>query len=309
MTNLDLGKVPHPIPYQGSKRGLASVIIGYFPREADRLIEPFAGSSAVSLATAHRRRVDRFLLNDANQALMSLWDAIINRPEGLADSYEQLWRAQLGRERTFYDIVRTWFNQTQRPDYFLYLLARCVKASVRYNPSGEFNQSPDNRRKGARPETMRKRILGASHLLKGKTDLSGMDYREALAYATPSDIVYMDPPYRGVCEGKDRRYTGTLSFDADAFVDALHTLNERRVPFIVSYDGRTGQKTFGEALPDVLDLVRLELDVGRSSQATLLGRDANTFESLYLSPALVSLSGWSIPQASLNYQYALITRS
>ena len=90
-------------------------------------------------------------------------------PNNIANAYEKLWKAQTGQEREYYDWVRTQFNQTQRPDYLLYLLARCVKASVRYNAYGEFNQSPDNRRKGARPDTMRENIVGASRLLKGKT--------------------------------------------------------------------------------------------------------------------------------------------
>jgi DNA adenine methylase len=39
-------------------------------------------------------------------------------------------------------------------------------------------------------------------------------------------------------------------------------------------------------LPDHLDLTHMELEAGRSSQATLLGRDDATFESLYISPVL-----------------------
>jgi DNA adenine methylase len=39
-------------------------------------------------------------------------------------------------------------------------------------------------------------------------------------------------------------------------------------------------------LPERLRLHLVELDAGRSSQATLLGRDEVTVESLYLSPAL-----------------------
>ncbi len=295
--------VPHPIPYQGSKRACASEIMAYFPGDADRLIEPFAGSAAVALATAHHRRAQRFLINDINQALIKLWDEIINRPEAIANAYEKLWQAQLGQERGFYDLVRSKFNHTQRPDYFLYLLARCVKASVRYNPNGEFNQSPDNRRKGARPDAMRDRILRASLLLKGKTGLSCLDYRDLLLDATPSDIVYMDPPYRGVCSGKDRRYRGSLSFDADAFVGMLRVLNDKGVSFIVSYDGRTGEKTFGSKLPEFLGLKRLEINVGRSSQATLLGRNANTVESLYLSPALIGRIGEVAVPKHGNYRY------
>lgn len=280
--------IPHPIPYQGSKRALAPVIIGYFPADAERLIEPFAGSAAVSLAASHYRKVRRFLINDINQALVNLWDQIIHKPEEIISSYERLWQVQQGQERHFYDVVRAEFNKTQRPDYFLYLLARCVKASVRYNPDGEFNQSPDNRRKGAHPSAMRARVMGASRLLNGKTELACADYKQVLSEATPSDIVYMDPPYAGVCSGKDRRYLGALSFDTKEFVNELYTLNARGISFILSYDGRTGEKTFGHLLPASLDLTRLEVNAGRSSQATLLGRVAETVESLYLSPALMN---------------------
>jgi len=58
--------VPHPIPYQGSKRGLARAIISYFPQDAARLAEPFAGSAAVSLAAAYYGKANSFLLNDLN---------------------------------------------------------------------------------------------------------------------------------------------------------------------------------------------------------------------------------------------------
>jgi len=277
--------VPHPIPYQGSKRALAQTIIACFPADSVRLVEPFAGSAAVSLAAAYAGKIDTFLLNDINAPLMALWDAIIDRPDEIADSYERLWHEQQGREREFYDWVRAEFNRTHRPDYFLYLLARCVKASVRYNADGEFNQSPDNRRKGARPGTMRSHIHRASHLLRGRTVLTSGDYRQTLEMAGSADVIYMDPPYQGVCASGDPRYVEGVAFDE--FVDALAGLNARRIAYIVSYDGRTGSKAFGRPLPDSLSLTRLEIDAGRSSQATLLGRAANTYESLYLSPALV----------------------
>ena len=134
--------VPHPIPYQGSKRNLAQVILSYLPARFTRLVEPFAGSAAISLAAAYRRQTDRFLINDRHEPLVALWREITERPDELADEYEELWRDQIGNERKFYDQVRTRFNKTHRPAAFLYLLARCVKAAIRYNGSGEFNNSP-----------------------------------------------------------------------------------------------------------------------------------------------------------------------
>jgi DNA adenine methylase len=284
-----MANIPHPIPYQGSKRNLAQAIIAYFPEEAERLIEPFAGSAAIALAAAHRGKVQQYILNDLNAALIALWDEIINNPTRIADAYAALWLAQKGQERAFYDHIRTQFNTLQRPDYFLYLLARCVKASVRYNAKGEFNQSPDNRRKGAHPTTMRRHIIGASALLRGKTVLASTDYREIIAAALPSDIIYMDPPYQGVGRNRDPRYIGHLSFED--LVESLRALNERGVSYIVSYDGRTGSKQFGQLLPEFLGLTHIEIDAGRSSQATLLGRTSNTIESLYLSPALIARLG------------------
>ena len=63
-------------------------------------------------------------------------------------------------------------------------------------------------------------------------------------------------------------------------------LNRRSVQFILSYDGACGDKTYGEALPDDLGMRRILVDAGRSSQATLNGRDHRTVESIYVSAGL-----------------------
>jgi len=277
-------KVPHPIPYQGSKRNLASAILDYFPGQVDTLIEPFAGSAAMTLAAATRNSASKFFISDLNKPLVDLWHAIVQSPEKLAKQYEHLWNAQHGDRRQYYDQVRGEFNRNGKPDHFLYLLARCVKASVRYNANGEFNQSPDNRRMGSLPDTMRQQILGASHLLRGKTKFACLDYKEVVAQATTDDLIYLDPPYQGVCGSRDPRYLKSVLFDE--FVEVLETLNFRNISYLVSYDGRTGEKEHGRRLPECLRLHLVELKAGRSSQATLLGRDEVTVESLYLSPAL-----------------------
>lgn len=279
--------VPQPIPYQGSKRRIAPAILQRFPERCARLVEPFAGSAAISLAAASRGRAERFWINDANAPLIDLWREIIRRPEQLADEYETHWRAQRGRERAYFDRVRDRFNAAHAPADLLYLLARCVKAAVRYNASGQFNNTPDNRRQGTRPPAMRARIRRAGELLAGRTRLTSWDYRRVLRGCAEGDLVYMDPPYQGVVGGQDRRYL--FRFDHGQLCQQLAQLNERGILFLVSYDGRTGEKTFGEPLPASLELTRLEIQAGRSSQATLLGRREETFESLYLSPALAGL--------------------
>jgi DNA adenine methylase len=215
---------------------------------------------------------------------MNLWREIVEHPEDTSSKYRKLWFAQLDDPRSFYIRVRDEFNKTGKPELFLYLLARCVKASVRYNSRGEFNQSADNRRKGMKPETMRKHILGASLLLRSNTEITAMDYREVLEKPTPEDVVYMDAPYQGVCGKRNSRYLESV--DVVEFIEALDKLNQRGIRYLVSYDGRTGDKTYGKVLPEELNLTLIELYAGRSSQATLLGRKDITIESLYLSPTL-----------------------
>ena len=277
-------RVPHPIPYQGSKRRIASKILNFFPNKKIRIIEPFAGSAAVSLAAAARNIVREIVLNDTNTPLMRLWDRIIYNPEDVISTYTKMWFEQKGRERKYYDLIREEFNKTQNPDLLLYLLARCVKAAIRYNSRGEFNQSPDNRRRGARPEIIGKNILQASKILRGKTIIMSDDYRNIIADARKNDLIYMDPPYQGVSGKKDSRYYAGLSFDD--FAESLRELNSRKIMYIVSYDGKSGKKQYGKTLPDDLNLMHIEIDAGISTQNTLLGRRAKTIESLYISPAL-----------------------
>lgn len=283
-----IGKVPHPIPYQGSKRMLAREILSQMPEKVHRLVEPFAGSAAISLAAAHAGIASSFWINDAHAPLASLWEAIIHRPSSLSKGYESLWVEQTGREREYFNTVRDLFNRDQRPEHFLYLLARCVKAAIRYNSRGEFNNTPDNRRKGAKPKEMSERIGGASDLLTEKTLVTSADYKKVLSKCGPRDVIYMDPPYQGVCLGHDSRYAPTI--DHEEFWDCLADLNQRDCLYVVSYDGRTGTKQHGQKMPSRLKLKHLELRAGRSSQATLLGQDCLTYESLYLSPALVEIT-------------------
>lgn len=298
--------IPHAIQYQGSKRNLAPEILRYVPRRVDQLVEPFAGSAAISVAAAARGMAKTYAINDLNQPLVELLRLIIEHPVETAAFYERLWSKQHADSLAHYYKVREDFNRTQDPRLFLYLLARCVKGSVRYNSDGFFNQSPDKRRHGTGPDTMRSNIFGVSALLKGKTHFSSLDYREILSKTKKSDLVYMDPPYQGVCGERDSRYFSGISHND--FVDSLKDMDSRGIAYIVSYDGRRGDKVFGELLPEALGLTRVELAAGRSSQSTLLGRAELTFESLYLSRSLADGFGtlttaWS---DSTTQQYVLL---
>ena len=182
---------PHPIPYQGSKRLLAPAILSFVHKGAFvRLIEPFAGSAAITLAAAKRNLFEEYVIADILKPLTDIWRLVVDNPKKLSVDYRRLWESQReGNPGVRFNQIRAEFNSDQDPAKLLYLLARCVKNAVRFSAKGEFNQSPDNRRQGMRPETMDAEIQAAHQLLRGRTSVVSGDFRNVLAIAGGRDLI------------------------------------------------------------------------------------------------------------------------
>lgn len=295
--------IPHPIPYQGSKRNLASAIASHIPKKCDTFYEPFAGSAAMTLYAAHHKIANRFIIGDTLEPIIDLWRAIIDYPDKTSKLYRTVWEGQSEAGLDYFNAVRERFNSSRDPVDLLYIICRCVKNAVRFNGKGGFSQSHDKRRLGMRPEKMTDAIFGASSLLKGKIEYRVGDWLETLVDATENDLIYMDPPYQGTSVGRDKRYHSQIT--VDRLIDGLRNLNQRRLKYALSYDGMTGGKVYGAPLPAELNLKHLHLHAGRSSQATLLGQDADTIEALYLSETISisthSLSNNAVEQPSFAF--------
>ena len=283
------GTIPHIVQYQGSKRKLASQILQYMPRKFNRLVEPFSGMAAISIATAYENRTQSFYINDINAPLVGMLRESIENPERLIVDYSKIWSEQFKYGENHVDhfyVIRDRFNNGEEtPANMLYLLARCVKGAVRYGRNGNFNQSPDKRRHGTSPQTLKKNILPISNLLNKKTQFSSLDYRDIFELTKPGDLVYMDPPYQGVSNVRDNRYFSGVPFDE--FSNALKILNDKGVDYLISYDGECGGKEYGESLPEHLGCKKILLNAGLSTQSLFLGEKHTTFEALYISDSLI----------------------
>jgi DNA adenine methylase len=254
-------------------------------RRYETLYEPFAGSAAITIAAAASGTAARYVIGDSLRPLIGIWKRVLGDPDAFAAEYEGIWRGQLAEGGPqHFNRVRAEYNRDGEAAKLLYLLARCVKNAPRFGRTGRFNQSPDHRRKGMNPAKMRRQIEGCGELLGSRTIAVAGDAVECLAAAGPDDLVYLDPPWQGTTEGPDARYH--QGFPRARLETLLADLNERSVPWILSYDGRTGARTYGRPLPRHLRAAHLDLHAGRSSQATLSGRDDRTVESLYIAPAL-----------------------
>ena len=279
------GRVPHIVQYQGSKRILAPQILKYMSRSFNRLVEPFSGMAAVTIAVSYERRAKQYHINDLNEPIVKLLQSAVENPTKLVEKYRAVWEEQFcfsGGHIDHFNYIRDNFNNgDQSPANMLYLLARCVKGAVRYGRSGNFNQSPDKRRHGTNPKNIANNVYAISHLLKGKTSFTALDYHEVFDLAKQGDLVYMDPPYQGVTNTRDKRYFAGVEFDK--FALAIEKLNQNGVDYLISYDGECGGKTYGMELPKELNCKRILLNAGLSTQATLLGKKHMTYESLYVS--------------------------
>lgn len=279
-----MSRLPHPIPYQGSKRSLAPLISPYVPQNVETWFEPFAGSAAMTLWAASNGIAKRYVIGESLEPIAQLWHAIIVEPAKTAAKYEKTWAGQKAGDFGYFNRIRDRYNKDRDPVDLLYLICRCVKNAVRFNREGVFTQSVDKRRLGMRPDKMSEAIKGASILLRGKTEVRCGDWIETIENASAHDFLYMDPPYLGTTVGRDKRYAHQMP--RQRLIDGLSALRTRNIRFALSYDGMTGEKEYGPPLPKELGMTRLLLHAGKSSQATLSGRDEETIESLYLSPGL-----------------------
>ena len=118
-------KLPHPIPYQGSKRNLAPLIGRYVPDDIDTWYEPFAGSAAMALWVAQHRKPRRIVLVDSLAPIMQLWAAILTNPKKTAARYAEVWAGQTPGDTSYFNRVRERFNESHDPVDLLYLSCRC----------------------------------------------------------------------------------------------------------------------------------------------------------------------------------------
>ena len=130
------GATPHIVQYQGSKRNLAPQILRYFPQKFNRLIEPFTGMAAITIAVSKQRRAEQYVLNDLNEPLINILREAINNPQKLIEEYTNVWSEQITFEDGNGRLARILSDM---------LLARGEKSEFRfYNVSSQINKNKNH---------------------------------------------------------------------------------------------------------------------------------------------------------------------
>ncbi|GAB4223345.1 MAG: Dam family site-specific DNA-(adenine-N6)-methyltransferase [Gammaproteobacteria bacterium] len=177
------------LKWPGNKHRVLQYILPHLP-SGKRLIEPFAGSAAVTLNSDY----PRYLIAEHNNDLVQVYRHLKREKHLFIDFCQQFFSAQNNAPQRYYH-YREMFNNSQdlrlRAALFIYLNRHGYNGLCRYNNSGQYNVPFGRYQKPYFPlNEMRHFIQRAPRIT-----IRHADYRSTLQTAKPDDIVYCDPPY------------------------------------------------------------------------------------------------------------------
>lgn len=177
------------LKWAGGKHKLAAFIGHHLPT-AQRLIEPFAGSAAVSLAL----EFDAYVLNDTNADVIALYQALQAQKQDFVEYARSFFTPAHNSEGAFY-ALRERFNYSEdaieRSALFLYLNRHAFNGLCRYNSSGGFNVPFGRYKAPYFPEAEMQGFVTKS----ARMELMCGDFQAVLNMVQRRDAVYCDPPY------------------------------------------------------------------------------------------------------------------
>lgn len=177
------------LKWAGNKYRILDRIVARLPA-GRRLIEPFAGSTAVFLNTAY----DEYLLADSNADLITLYRALQHEGLEFIEYCRRYFTGEYNSPEHYYRL-REAFNASADPidksALFIYLNRHGYNGLCRYNSKGGFNVPFGRYRRPYFPAWEMEQFLRKA----GRAEFRHCDFAEAIGTARQGDVVYCDPPY------------------------------------------------------------------------------------------------------------------
>ena len=271
------------IKWSGSKRKQAPYIVSKFPKKINTYYECFLGGASVlhellnqiacgSITCKH------IVCSDINKDLINVWNMFKNPDtrQKLYDGYCELHKAlkrkgeyiegtepnrtHITKCQTLYYEIRQQYNDyIDRNEYsdkrtiiFYWITRTCFNGLIRYNPkTNHFNASFHvGGRFGITPNELQLVFESWGCVIDsfikngGTIEFVNKSYNDIICDAKEGDVVYMDPPYENTtgmyfCKELDTKY----------FWNVLSKLNDRKVKWLLSYDGISGNNDLTVDVP------------------------------------------------------------
>jgi DNA adenine methylase len=215
--------------WAGSKRKQLSVLSRFWNPDFGRYVEPFMGSACLFF----KLRPQRAFLGDINDDLIRTFLAVRDHPQAVANRISNIRRGK----RSYYAIRKQQLARLDAVDAaarFIFLNRYCFNGLYRTNNDGQFNVPFASSRTGRLPTA--RELRAASNALRSCT-IERRDFEQTLRQTKSGDFVYLDPPYAVTNRRVFRQY-GPSSFglhDLQRLADALESMHNRRVKFLLSY--------------------------------------------------------------------------
>ncbi|MBU4680507.1 DNA adenine methylase [Cedecea davisae] len=184
------------LKWAGNKTAIMPELKKYLPA-GPRLVEPFAGSCAVMMATDY----PHYLVADINPDLISLYKHIAFDCEKFISNAKGFF-ASTNNAEAYYNIRKD-FNHSSgitdfwRAIFFLYLNRHCYRGLCRYSLRTGFNVPYGNYKNPYFPEN---EIRAFAEKAQRATFICA-SYDETLQMLQAGDVIYCDPPYDGTFTG------------------------------------------------------------------------------------------------------------
>lgn len=216
------------LKWAGNKTAIMPELIKHLPK-GRCLVEPFAGSCAVMMATGY----SKYLVADINPDLINLYQVIKANSEAFIQGLHDLWRDTNNADS--YYLIRKAFNDSAvkadsyiRAVYFLYLNRHGYRGMCRYNRKGEFNIPYGNYKKPYLPEN---EIRAFAEKAQHATFICA-GFEETMSMLRKGDVVYCDPPYDGTFS--DYHTEGFTEVDHRRLAEVLERRSSEGYPVVVS---------------------------------------------------------------------------
>lgn len=179
------------LKWAGGKFKLVPFIEFNLPNQSrKRLVEPFAGSAALSIALDF----EAYLLNDTNPDLINLFKTLKEQKQEFIDYTRSFFTIENNQENRFYELREIFNNSkesSERSALFVYLNRHAFNGLCRYNSKGLFNVPFGRYKSPYFPEIEMLAFIEKSDRIELMCD----DFQKALNQAGDDDVVYCDPPY------------------------------------------------------------------------------------------------------------------
>lgn len=190
------------LKWSGNKSKYIKYIEPFLPVQYKTYIEPFLGSGAIFLYL----HPEKWIINDLNKDLISIWKLVANNPQLLIESFKNMKHRFINfsnekklsfcRKKT--EKLNTEPPSDQRTISILFMMYCCYMGQIYHKDRYYFNGLELNISVGNRYAFFQKsyydNILEISeYLAKGK--IYNMDYKQILKKSKKGDFVFLDPPY------------------------------------------------------------------------------------------------------------------